>query len=141
MTSSALATAVNYPAHYISGQWVKAGSSESLPVYDSSTDGLAEVLAPFTASGLVTLHRNYKGSQMEALGGCLEGLPRAWAEGGDISRPTQAICQPVTVSVHRQDGLMGVRFTWFPRGSAGFRYPALLRWCAYARRHSIAWCH
>lgn len=40
MTSSALATAVNYPAHYISGQSVKAGSSESLPVYDSSTEAL-----------------------------------------------------------------------------------------------------
>lgn len=35
-------TMTAYPAHYINGQWVKAQSSETLPVHDSSTE---EVMA------------------------------------------------------------------------------------------------
>ena len=39
-------TTQHYPSHYINGQWVKAQSPETLPVYDSSTE---EVMATVPA--------------------------------------------------------------------------------------------
>jgi acyl-CoA reductase-like NAD-dependent aldehyde dehydrogenase len=38
-----------YPAHYINGQWVKAQSSETLPVHDSSTEALMATVPAGTA--------------------------------------------------------------------------------------------
>ncbi len=35
-----LASSITYPAHYIDGQWVKAQSTDRLPVHDSSTEAL-----------------------------------------------------------------------------------------------------
>ena len=49
MTSSAPASAVTYPAHYINGQWVTASSSETLPVHDSSTEALMATVPSGTA--------------------------------------------------------------------------------------------
>lgn len=34
------AASITYPAHYIGGQWVKAQSTDKLPVHDSSTEAL-----------------------------------------------------------------------------------------------------
>lgn len=39
-----------YPAHYINGQWVKAQSSETLPVHDSSTEALMATVPAGTAA-------------------------------------------------------------------------------------------
>ncbi|MFC5522792.1 aldehyde dehydrogenase family protein [Polaromonas jejuensis] len=39
-----------YPSHYINGQWVKAQSSEILPVYDSSTEALMATVPAGTVS-------------------------------------------------------------------------------------------
>ncbi|MGH6638124.1 MAG: aldehyde dehydrogenase family protein [Polaromonas sp.] len=39
-----------YPAHYINGQWVKAQSSETLPVHDSSTEDLMATVPSGTAA-------------------------------------------------------------------------------------------
>ena len=39
-----------YPAHYINGQWVKARSSETLPVHDSSTEALMATVPSGTAA-------------------------------------------------------------------------------------------
>ena len=39
-----------YPAHYINGQWVKAQSSETLPVHDSSTEALMATVPSGTAA-------------------------------------------------------------------------------------------
>lgn len=41
-----MTTTKQYPAHYINGQWVKAASSDTLPVHDSSTE---EVMATVPA--------------------------------------------------------------------------------------------
>ena len=39
-----------YPAHYINGQWVKAQSSEILPVHDSSTEAVMATVPAGTAA-------------------------------------------------------------------------------------------
>ncbi|MBI2725141.1 MAG: aldehyde dehydrogenase family protein [Polaromonas sp.] len=39
-----------YPSHYINGQWVKATSSETLPVHDSSTEELMATVPSGTAA-------------------------------------------------------------------------------------------
>jgi len=39
-----------YPAHYINGQWVKAQSSETLPVHDSSTEAVMATVPAGTAA-------------------------------------------------------------------------------------------
>jgi acyl-CoA reductase-like NAD-dependent aldehyde dehydrogenase len=39
-----------YPAHYINGQWVKARSSATLPVHDSSTEALMATVPSGTAA-------------------------------------------------------------------------------------------
>lgn len=41
---------IAYPAHYINGQWVTARSSETLPVYDSSTEALMATVPSGTAA-------------------------------------------------------------------------------------------
>jgi len=43
-----------YPSHYINGQWVKAQSAETLPVYDSSTE---EVMATVPAGTALEAER------------------------------------------------------------------------------------
>ncbi|CAN7288795.1 aldehyde dehydrogenase family protein [Polaromonas sp. LjRoot131] len=49
MSTPMTATTV-YPAHYINGQWVKAQSSETLPVHDSSTEALMATVPAGTAA-------------------------------------------------------------------------------------------
>lgn len=46
---------------------------------DFSDDELDSKLVPFIRSGVVTLHRNYSGSQMDALRHCVQEIQREWA--------------------------------------------------------------
>jgi acyl-CoA reductase-like NAD-dependent aldehyde dehydrogenase len=48
-TSTKATTPAIYPAHYISGQWVKASAIETLPVHDSSTEALMATVPAGTA--------------------------------------------------------------------------------------------
>lgn len=43
-------TTTHYPSHYINGQWVVATSTETLPVYDSSTEELMATVPSGTAA-------------------------------------------------------------------------------------------
>jgi len=44
-----MTTTTHFPAHYINGQWVKAASTETLPVHDSSTEDLMASVPSGTA--------------------------------------------------------------------------------------------
>ena len=44
------ASTTHYPSHYINGQWVVAQSTETLPVYDSSTEELMATVPSGTAA-------------------------------------------------------------------------------------------
>ena len=44
------ASTTHYPSHYINGQWVVAQSTETLPVYDSSTEELMATVLSGTAA-------------------------------------------------------------------------------------------
>jgi len=44
-----MTTTTHFPSHYINGQWVKAASIETLPVHDSSTEGLMATVPAGTA--------------------------------------------------------------------------------------------
>ena len=50
MTTTATQSVTIYPAHYINGQWVKAQSSATLPVHDSSTEALMATVPSGTAA-------------------------------------------------------------------------------------------
>ncbi|MES2402026.1 MAG: aldehyde dehydrogenase family protein, partial [Pseudomonadota bacterium] len=50
MTNTTASNTAVYPSHYINGQWVKATSSETLPVHDSSTEELMATVPSGTAA-------------------------------------------------------------------------------------------
>ena len=50
MTNTTASSTTVYPSHYINGQWVKATSTETLPVHDSSTEELMATVPSGTAA-------------------------------------------------------------------------------------------